>query len=124
MTQRSQSRKHRGIRTQALLAQRWQANGIFPYATDAGPGRPGVDILNTPGVRCEVKARTKVSLEAELQKLKDGSDDLRILVWRHDGQGEKSMDEWTVTLPLAQFERMFCAYHVCNPKEDGDGADS
>ncbi len=105
----SQSRKRRGMKTQALIAERWRDNGMFPHATDAGAGRPGVDILNTLGVRVEVKARGEVSLASQLAKLRDGSDDIRLVVWRHNGQGEASMDDWTVTLTLAEFEEIWRA---------------
>ena len=48
-------RKHRGYRTQKVIAdylKRWWA-----YADTAGAGRQGEDILNIPTISIEVKAR-------------------------------------------------------------------
>ena len=52
----TQHRKHRGFRTQLLVAQYLAANG-WPWAESAGAGRPGADITGTPDVAVEVKAR-------------------------------------------------------------------
>lgn len=107
---RALSRKARGMKTQALLAARWVENGLFPYATDAGAGRQGNDLLNTPGLAVEIKARDTVSLPAALKQAATGaklSTDIPIAVQRHNGQGEASMDEWTVTMRLADFETLW-----------------
>lgn len=106
---RALSRKARGMKTQALLAARWVANGLFPYATDAGAGRSGNDLLNTPGLAVEIKARDDVSLTAALKQADAGStiDTLPIVVWRHNGQGETNIGEWTVTMRLIDFEEMW-----------------
>lgn len=94
--------------TQALLAARWVANELFPWATDAGAGRPGNDILNTPGLAVEVKARDDVSLVAALKQATSGNPSaLPIVVWRHNGQGESTMDDWTVTMRLRDFETLW-----------------
>jgi hypothetical protein len=105
---RALSRKSRGMATQALLAARWVANELFPWATDAGAGRQGNDILNTPGLAVEVKARDDVSLVAALgQAMRGNPESLPIVVWRHNGQGVSSMDDWTVTMRLADFELLW-----------------
>ena len=103
------SRKRRGMRTQALLAQRWQHSGLYPNATDAGAGRPGKDILNTPGLATEVKARGRFTLLETLRQAEANASDseVPIVVWRHNGQGEKSMDDWTVSMRLSMFEAMW-----------------
>lgn len=105
---RAQSRKHRGYETQRLLAARWRDNGLFPYTTDAGAGRQGSDLLNTPGLAVEIKARDAVSLPAGLRQAAEGAKpgDVPILVARHNGQGAASMDEWTVTMRLIDFENL------------------
>jgi len=83
---------------------------MFPYATDAGPGRSGNDILNAPGLNVEVKATgEKLSLMACLRQALAGGTPwwVSILVWRHNGQGEKGMDDWTVSMSLIDFERLW-----------------
>lgn len=66
---RAKSRKSRGLETQALIAKRWRESGLYPYATDAGSGRSGVDILNTgDGLAVEVKAKEHVSLMAGIRQ--------------------------------------------------------
>lgn len=107
---RSQSRKHRGYATQRMLARRWNENGLFPDAYPIGAGEAGEDIQRTPGVEVEVKARDGVPLNTVLKQTvarltKAGSDDIPVVVWRHNGQGEAAMDEWTVTMRLVDFER-------------------
>lgn len=97
------------MRTQALLARRWKHAGLFPNATDAGAGRPGKDILNTPGLAVEIKARGRFTLPEALRQAESNASDseVPIVVWRHNGQGEKSMDDWTVSMRLAMFEAMW-----------------
>ena len=98
------------MRTQAVLAERYRA-WRFPYATDAGAGRPGVDILNARPLATEVKARGEVSLLAQLKKLR-AENPLSIpnVTWRHNGQGEASVDDWTVTVFYSDFEAMAEAF--------------
>lgn len=106
MTTRSNSRKARGMKTQALIAERWKEAELFPWATDAGAGRPGRDILNTPGIAPEIKARDSVSLLAALKQAQTNADnDIPVVIWRHNGQGEQRIGEWTVTMFLEDFER-------------------
>lgn len=105
---RAQSRKHRGMRTQRALAERWVENGLFPFAVPQGAGAPGKDILNTPGLSVEVKARDAMSFPAAIRQATDNAEDgdWPIVVARHNGQGEKNMDKWTVTTSLDVFEGM------------------
>lgn len=107
MTARAQSRKHRGYATQRLLADRWIANGLFPNAVARGAGEPGEDVYRTPAVEVEVKAKDSVALHTALKqakkRLKPG--EIPIVVWRHNGQGESNMDEWTVTVSLYDWEQ-------------------
>lgn len=97
------------MRTQALLAQRWRESGYFPFCTDAGAGRPGKDVLNTPGLSVEIKAKNRLTLpEAMRQAEANGDDgDVAIVVWRHERQGETQPGQWTVTMRLDQFEKFW-----------------
>jgi hypothetical protein len=106
---RALSRKARGMATQALLALRWKSLGLFPFATPTGAGRQGSDIINTPGLAVEVKGREVVSLVAALKQAQSGADldEVPIVVWRHNGQGEASIADWTVTMRLEDFESLW-----------------
>jgi len=106
---RAQSRKHRGYATQRLIAKRWVANGMAPYATPVGAGDQGEDILNSPeGLVVEIKARDTVTLPVALtQAQKSNNDAVPICIWRHNGQGEANIGKWTVTLFLEDFEPMY-----------------
>ena len=83
----SQSRKHRGYRTQKVvaqyLAQWWQ------HAESAGAGRQGKDVTGVP-FDLEIKARTAFSPKAWLdqvgQRAKIG--EFSAVVMRFNGQGE------------------------------------
>lgn len=100
------------MRTQAVVAQRWRENGMFPWATDQGPGRPGNDIINTPRLKVEVKARqeTGVTIPAALrQAAATKGEGMPILIWRHNGQGETHQDHWTVSMYLGDFDRLWTA---------------
>ena len=96
-----QSRKSRGMRTQALVAEWFQQHG-YPYATDAGAGRSGVDILNTPGVSIEVKARNKFEPQAWLRQAAGAAKpgDIPVAIFRPNGMGEKSIGKWGALLTL------------------------
>ena len=86
----SQHRKHRGMRTQKLvadyLAQFWVG------AVSAGAGRSGSDVLNVP-FDVEVKARTAFSPKAWLDQSKARANGAKsIVVMRFNGQGENPED--------------------------------
>ena len=82
----SQHRKHRGYRTQRVVAdymRQW-----FPFADSAGAGRTGSDVLNVP-FDVEVKARAGFNPKAVLDQLKSReSGKLGFAVLRLNGQGE------------------------------------
>jgi hypothetical protein len=113
---RAQSRKFRGYATQRLIAKRWVANGMAPYATPVGAGDHGEDILNSPeGLVVEIKARDTVTLPTALaQAQKSNPTAVPIVVWRHNGQGETNMGKWTVTLFLEDFEAMYTEWMNAN----------
>lgn len=73
--------------------------GIFPYAEPTGAGRQGSDILSTPGVHWELKARTGFNPIAALKQIEaDSSDALGVAVLRCNGQGEANIGEWVVCM--------------------------
>jgi len=100
----SQARKHRGYRSQKVVAQYLAANG-FPYAESTGAGRQGSDITGTIGIDWEVKARTNFSPGETMRQLKDRANvlDLRVAVLRLNGQGESSIGDWVA---LVSFEQL------------------
>jgi len=88
----SQHRKARGMRTQLLVAEHLKENG-WPFATSAGAGRSGVDVLNTPDIAVEVKARTELSPLAWVKQAeKDADGRLPFAVFRPNGMGEHPAD--------------------------------
>ena len=96
----SQHRKHRGYKTQKLVADYFKANG-WEYAESAGAGRQGSDVTGIP-YDVEVKARSKLDLSGLMSQLKER----RVLklgfgVVRLNGQGEKSVGDFVA---LMRFE--------------------
>jgi hypothetical protein len=80
-------RKHRGYRTQKVIAeylkQWWQ------YADTAGAGRQGEDILNIPTVSIEVKARADFQPLAWIkQAATNANGKMPMVIMRCNGQGE------------------------------------
>jgi hypothetical protein len=98
--------------TQRLIANRWKENGLAPYAVPVGAGESGEDILNPPeGLVIEIKARDTVSLQAALkQAMNSNPAAIPWIIWRHNGQGEASLDDWTVTMRLKDAEQMYIAW--------------
>lgn len=84
----SNHRKVRGMRTQLLVAEYLKERG-WPYATSAGAGRAGVDVLNTPDIAVEVKARSDLSPLAWVRQAEKAADGrLPMAVFRPNGMGE------------------------------------
>lgn len=101
----SQHRKHRGYKTQSLVAEFLKANG-FPFAESAGAGRPGSDVTGVP-FDVEVKARRGFHPKAALEQLASRADDrLGFAVLRLDGQGEKSVGEFVAVLRLKDLVKL------------------
>lgn len=99
----TQSRKHRGYRTQKVVAD--YLKQFYPYAESTGAGRQGSDILGTP-YDIEVKAVTKFSPLGWIKQIKERkSDKLGFVVLRCNGQGEKA-GEYVVLLPLEDFMKV------------------
>ena len=80
-------RKHRGYRTQKVIAD--YLKQYWPYADTAGAGRQGEDILNIPTVSIEVKARADFQPLAWIKQAATNSNGkLPIVIMRCNGQGE------------------------------------
>ena len=90
------SRKARGAETQRIVTEYLKEHG-WPWATDAGAGRSGSDILNTPGLGFEVKARRDLSLPSWLRQADNGSG-VPIVVHRPDGFGPATIRLWPMTM--------------------------
>jgi hypothetical protein len=86
----SQSRKHRGFRTERVVAEylrRWWEGA----SVGRGNGR---DILNVP-FDCEVKARTGLDIKGTLRQIEDRTAKSGLLgfaCFRLNGQGEQASD--------------------------------
>jgi hypothetical protein len=105
----SQSRKYRGYRTQAVVAE-WFKNHGWPYAESTGAGRAGVDVTGVPGLACEVKARRELNLTGFLKQAgTHRQHGLPFVVCRPDGYGETRVGEWAVLLTLADFTELLHA---------------
>ncbi len=101
MTAPSRHRKVRGAETQRVVARYFAANG-WPYASDAGAGRPGKDVLGVPGISCEVKARADFAPLAWIrQAVKAGHGDLPMVVLRPNGLGPERVEDWPVVMRFA-----------------------
>jgi hypothetical protein len=100
----SQSRKHRGYKSQKIVANYLVANG-WPYAESTGAGRSGTDVTGTIGIDWEVKARRDFNPSAAIKQLKErhNGKDLPVAVLRLNGQGEATIGEWPVILRLEDF---------------------
>ena len=97
----SQSRKHRGYRSQKVLALYLADNG-FPFAESTGAGRSGSDITGCIGIDWEVKARTGFNPSAVIAQMKERNNgkDIQLAVLRLNGQGEKSVGDWVALTRL------------------------
>lgn len=102
----SQSRKHRGLRTQKVVAGWFAAHG-WPFAESTGAGRSGVDITGVPGLRIEVKARRGFTPMAWLRQVRceapTWGHGVPFVVFRPDGMGEASVGEWGCLVRLDDF---------------------
>jgi hypothetical protein len=76
------------MRTQLLVTEYLKERG-WPHATSAGAGRSGVDVLNTPDIAVEVKARADLNPLAWVRQAETSADGrLPFVVFRCNGQGE------------------------------------
>ncbi len=110
----SPHRKRRGAETQAALAGYLRDHG-WPFATDAGAGRQGSDILNTPGLGWEAKARRDFSPLAWIRQADNGSG-VPLCVHRPDGMGPATVANWPVTLRLSDVVTLLRAAGYGDPE--------
>jgi hypothetical protein len=102
----SQSRKHRGYRTERVIQQylqRWWESA----AVGRGSGR---DILNVP-FDCEVKARTGLDVVGTLRQIESRTKESGLLgfaAFRLNGQGEKA-EEYVAMLRLGDLVELLLA---------------
>jgi hypothetical protein len=103
----SQSRKHRGYKSQDILADKLVTEG-WPYAKSTGAGRTGTDVTGTIGIDWEVKARKDFNPSAAIKQLKERGDGeiLPIAVLRLNGQGPASIGDWPAVLRLDDLIRL------------------
>ena len=92
------SRKHRGFRTQKVVAEHLAARG-WPFAESTGSGRSGSDITGVPGLAIEVKARADFNPMAWVRQasLNNG---LPMVTFRPNGMGEQSIGTWPVIIRM------------------------
>jgi len=96
----------------AAYLQRW-----FPYATSAGAGSQGTDILGTP-YDFEVKARDRVSIQEILDQLQDRKTEaISIGVIRLNGMGDDA-GQYVVIMRLEELCQI-----AFDPKMGSIGAD-
>ena len=103
----TQSRKHRGYRTQRVWANFLNNHG-FPFAEPTGAGRPGSDVTGTIGIDWEIKARKDFDPLATMRQMRDRAvdDDFRIGVLRCNGQGEAKVGEWVCLIEGEQLMQL------------------
>jgi hypothetical protein len=115
----SQARKHRGYRSQRVVAERFADNG-FPHAEPVGAGRAGSDIVGLVGIDVEVKARRDLNLVGLMKQLdaraKDGV--LGIGVVRPDGMGETNVGMWPAVMCLDDLIALLRAAGYGTPLEE------
>lgn len=97
------SRKARGRRTEAVLVDRLKT--LFPNAMQVNSAASGADILNTPGLAIEVKARRGLDLPAWMRQAAKNAKpgEMPVLMTRLNGQGEETVDDWPVILRFGNF---------------------
>jgi hypothetical protein len=100
----SQHRKRRGAKTQSLVAAAWREDG-WPFCEDTGAGRNGRDLLGTPGLSVEVKARRDFGPLAWMRQAAK-HDGLPVVVMRPDGAGPATIDDWPAFVRHADLRRL------------------
>ena len=102
----SQSRKHRGYKTQALVAQ-WFRHRGWPYAESTGASRQGADVTGTPDIAVEVKARAGFDPLAWIRQAVAAADGrLPFVVIRCNGQGETTVADWPCLIRLSDLTQL------------------
>ena len=103
------------MRTQLVVADYLKARG-WPHATPAGSGRAGVDVLNTPDIAVEVKARREFNPGAYLRQAEGVADGRHpFAVLRLDGQGDTDPGQYVVLTRLEEHVRLLHAAGYGDP---------
>lgn len=111
------ARKRRGAATQALVAAWFRDHG-HPFATDAGAGRQGRDVLGTLGLAIEVKARADLQPQAWLRQAEStAAGDVPVVVFRPNGMGPACINDWGVLMRLDDFTALSRAAGYGDPEE-------
>lgn len=98
----SASRKARSRETERTAAARLRE--LYPAAVAVPSALSGVDVLNTPGLAVEVKARRDLNLPAWLRQAdKRQGQGLPVVIHRPDGYGPESVGVWPVTMTFDAF---------------------
>jgi hypothetical protein len=114
----SQSRKHRGMRSQRVVADWFQRHG-WPFSESTGAGRSGSDITGMPGLAPEVKARSDLQPIAWLKQA-EANAGLPFVVFRPNGMGEQAVGKWGVMCRLEVFTDLLRASGYGTPSETND----
>jgi hypothetical protein len=109
----STHRRRRGAETQRLIAAAWRLDG-WPYCEDAGAGRNGCDLLGTPGLAVEIKARRDFDPLAWMRQAAK-EQGLPLVIMRPDGAGPATVDDWPAFLRHADLRRLLRAAGYGNP---------
>lgn len=116
----TQHRKHRGMRTQRLVAEWFAAHG-WPYADTTGAGRTGSDITGMVDVAVEVKARRDLNPLAWVRQAVAAADGrLPVVVFRPDGMGEQSVADWPCLIRLQDLTALLHDAGYGNPVNNAE----
>lgn len=93
-------RKRRGRASELIIAQYLQAR--VPGAYAVGSGTPGADILGTPGLAIEVKARAQLDIPAWIRQATRNAKpgEMPAVVFRLNGQGPTAVAQWPAIITL------------------------
>lgn len=95
----TQNRKHRGMRTQLVVANYLRDHG-FPFAESTGSSRSGSDVTGTPGLAIEVKARANFNPQ-EWVRQAARNPGLPFVCFRPNMMGETTTEQWPCIVRLA-----------------------
>jgi hypothetical protein len=112
----SQSRKHRGLRSQLVVANYLTDHG-FPWAESTGAGRSGVDVTGLVGISLEVKARADLNPMAWMRQAQT-SPGLPLVCFRPNSVGETQIASWPCIIRLEDLVRLLRSGGYGSPLED------
>lgn len=104
------TRRARGRATEETVAEYLRGNG-FPQAERRPASLPGSDVMGTPGIDWEVKARRSLDLLGLMRQLGRRAEEGQVPVGvvRPDGAGPTSVHRWPVVMPLEVAVRLLRA---------------